>query len=64
MASTAGARIDDIRRMYHSGVITEQMARNMAAPVICSMNKKKINRERNSGRDPKLFTFEQLVGAV
>ena len=64
MASNAGARIDEIRRMYRDGVVNESTARDLAAPLILAMNRKKIKRERSSGREPKLFTFDQLMGRV
>lgn len=59
--NNSGRRIDEIRRLYLAGSITESMARNISAPLIFSMNRKKIKREMSSGRDPKLFTFEQLI---
>ena len=58
--SGAGERLDILVQKYKAGNISESIARSASASIIHEMNKKKIKRERNTGRDPKLFTFESM----
>jgi len=55
-----GGRIDWIHDALKDGKITESTAKELAAPLIREMNKKKIKREKKTGKEPKLFTFEYI----
>ena len=53
-------RLDYLIQSYKSGKIDRKTAFSESAPIIMEINKKKIKRERNTGREPKLFSFEKL----